>query len=331
MNRSTPLRPMKRILIAYDGSSSADTAIDELSLAGLPQELDAIVLTVAEVWQPPDPAPQDVQSIERLPLAVRRAHEAAWHAVATDCRAQAERAATRLQSHFPKWRIKALAAGDSPARGILKQAEECQADLIVVGSHGRSVMQQFFLGSVSHKVANEARCSVRIARRRGPSTHPHPRILLAVDGSPDSDTVVHAVVSRGWPQAQFHLVTVIDSRLKTAAALPSHWAKEWIQQHDADAGEWVCRAVERLAVPLREAKLDLGTHIFDGDPKHLLLQHADQWKADCIFLGAHGLEHGESRPLGSLASAVATRARCSIEIVRETCAERTAEGSLETV
>jgi len=308
---------MKRILIAYDSSTCADAAIDDLSLAGLPTELDAIVITVAEVWTPPEAGKLDTPDQDRLPLAVRRAREAAWHAVETDCRAQAERAATRLRSHFPRWKVEPVALGDSPASGILNKAGEWHADLIVVGSHGRSVIERFFLGSVSQKVANEARCSVRIARPRPISTHSNPRVIVAVDGSRDSESAVQAVMARHWPpQTQFQLVTVVDSRLKTAAALPTHWARDWINQHDADAGEWVCRAVERLAAPMREAKLDLETHIFDGEPKDLLLQHAEDWKADCIFLGAHGLEHGEHRPLGSLASAVATRAHCSVEIVR---------------
>ena len=176
---------MKRILIAYDNSGCADAAIDELSLAGLPPELDATVITVAEVWLPPEAGPRDAEAHDRLPLAVRRAREAAWHAVETDCRARAERAATRLRAHFPKWNTEALAVGDSPVRGILKKAGEWRADLIVVGSHGRSAMERFFLGSVSQKIANEARCSVRIARPRHLSTHPHPRIIVAVDGSPD--------------------------------------------------------------------------------------------------------------------------------------------------
>ena len=93
---------MKRILIAYDGSGVADAAIGELSRAGLPSELEALVITVAEVWLPPEDGKRDAEAHDRLPLAVRRAREAAWHAVETDCRALAERAATRLRAHFPK-------------------------------------------------------------------------------------------------------------------------------------------------------------------------------------------------------------------------------------
>jgi hypothetical protein len=44
-----------KLLIAYDGSESADKGIDDLSRAGLPSEADALVVSVAEVWLPPPP------------------------------------------------------------------------------------------------------------------------------------------------------------------------------------------------------------------------------------------------------------------------------------
>ena len=42
-----------KILIAYDGSESADKGIDDLSRARLPIEADVVVVSVAEVWLPP--------------------------------------------------------------------------------------------------------------------------------------------------------------------------------------------------------------------------------------------------------------------------------------
>ena len=46
---------MKRmkILIAYDGSSHADAALDDLRRAGLPQEAEALVISAADVWMWP--------------------------------------------------------------------------------------------------------------------------------------------------------------------------------------------------------------------------------------------------------------------------------------
>ena len=42
-----------RVLIAYDGSKSAEAAIDDLVVAGLPSTGTAMVVSVAEVWLPP--------------------------------------------------------------------------------------------------------------------------------------------------------------------------------------------------------------------------------------------------------------------------------------
>jgi len=47
---------------------------------------------------------------------------------------------------------------------IIDFAAEWGADLIVVGSHGRSAIQRFLLGSVAEFVARHAKCSVEIVR-----------------------------------------------------------------------------------------------------------------------------------------------------------------------
>jgi hypothetical protein len=43
---------MMKILIAYDGSSCADSALEDLRRAGLPRQSEAIVLSVAKLWSP---------------------------------------------------------------------------------------------------------------------------------------------------------------------------------------------------------------------------------------------------------------------------------------
>src|SRR5690606_35581296 len=106
--------------------------------------------------------------------------------------------ADKLQALFPGWKVTAAGRPDSPAWGILAEARHWQADLIVVGSHGRSMLQRFFLGSVSQKVVAEASCSVRIFRpheRHGSA----PRILIATDGSSDSRAAIEEALRRAWP------------------------------------------------------------------------------------------------------------------------------------
>ena len=52
----------------------------------------------------------------------------------------------------------------APARVIVDEAKDWNADLIIVGSHGRSFWGRLTLGSVSDAVIHHAPCSVLIAR-----------------------------------------------------------------------------------------------------------------------------------------------------------------------
>lgn len=56
-------------------------------------------------------------------------------------------------------------AKDTPSRAILAAADSWEADLIVMGSHGRRGFDRIVLGSVSESVAMHARCSVEVVRK----------------------------------------------------------------------------------------------------------------------------------------------------------------------
>jgi len=74
---------------------------------------------------------------------------------------------TALSEQFKEEQIEVEIRTGGPVEEILKAAEEWQADMIVVGSHGRRGFARLLLGSVSGAVSAHARCSVLIARRRG--------------------------------------------------------------------------------------------------------------------------------------------------------------------
>lgn len=70
-----------------------------------------------------------------------------------------------------------------PAEAILQTAEEEHVDLIVVGSHGRTGLQRFLLGSVSNQVVGHSPVSVLVARAPKPAKgaeHVEPPVQKAV-------------------------------------------------------------------------------------------------------------------------------------------------------
>src|SRR5687767_13671769 len=143
---------MMRILIGYDGSASAEAALPELRRAGLPREAEALVVSVADVMMMSSPSNYEV--VDRA-LTSRRVASGIMQAQAQTARALKEakefaaKAADRVRSYFPDWEVNAETPAGTPSWELIKRADEWKADLIVVGSHGRSALGRLILGSVS--------------------------------------------------------------------------------------------------------------------------------------------------------------------------------------
>src|SRR5688500_14522677 len=310
-----------KILIAYDGSDCADAALDDLTHAGLPEKCEAMVMTVAEAWLPPPP-PSAFEIVEMArssssPLDLHRKY-ASGHKAVQEAGAMASRAALRIASNFPKWKISHEASWGSPTWELFSKAEDFGADLIVVGSQGRSALGRLFLGSVSQWLLNEARCSVRVARGKLEERELPVRLLVGIDGSRHSKAALRHVAARNWPVLSEARVVHVDQPLevKTVAQLVTP-IKDAVAEVNAAERKRLERMTKTAAKKLEMSGLQTTTKVLTGDPKRVLAHVAEEWRADCIFLGATGVSNRLGRfLLGSVAGAVAARANCSVEIVR---------------
>lgn len=300
---------MMKILIAYDGSVDADGALHDLVLAGLPAEADARVISFAMPMLPYGPETW-VPGV--LPAEYARVADE----VVKDTRLVAERAAAYLCEHFPHWKVKAESGLGSPAEGILAKAEAWKPDLLVVGSHGRTALGRLLLGSVSLNVLHHAPATVRITRPRLRSKEGPPRIVVAVDGSRGSDAVVSAVVARDWPRrTEARVVGVFENRGDSIAVLDK--SRQGSQREISKLRKaWIEKRMEAAAKRLAAAGLDVTQVLLSGDPRDALVLEAKAWAADCIHIGSRGLGALGRFLLGSVSSAVASHASCSVEVDR---------------
>src|SRR5688500_2406548 len=134
-----------KVIIAYDGSACANAALDDLARAGLPSSGRAVVLSAGRTWPlfSEIPPPHSVMDQE---LAAARKTAAG--------------AAERAHAQLPAWEVRSEGVLESPQWAIIQKADDWQADLIVLGSHGRSAVGRALFGSVSHSVLTHAKCSV---------------------------------------------------------------------------------------------------------------------------------------------------------------------------
>jgi nucleotide-binding universal stress UspA family protein len=310
-----------KILIAYDGSLCADDAIEDLQRAGLPNDVEAVVLSVADLWFLPNDGPVTPAPV-RLSTIMGEARATATYMMEA-AKARAERACSRLRTLFPSWQVSAKSIADSPAWAIVLEAESWKADLIVVGSHGHSALGRWILGSVSQTVLAQAPCSVRIGRGR-PTTPNRPlRILVGIDGSLESEMAVRTVAARVWPAGtDIRLMMVLEPSILSAMSDSSPATEQSsVPENEAEGAEGGINEMldSHLAIfHQKSSELCVSTMLMAGDPKHVLLEGAERWGADCIVIGSRGLNRWERLLLGSVSTAVATRAHCPVEVVRAT-------------
>jgi nucleotide-binding universal stress UspA family protein len=312
-----------KILIAYDGSECSEAALDDLVRAGLPNKGQAVLVSVAEVWLPPtngasfngnlatklDPATEEL---------VLRHREKGKKAV-VEAETLARHAQERLKRILPNWKIETYATYGSPAWEILGKAETFLPDLIVVGSHGRGTVGRMLLGSISQKVLNEARCSVRIARGKIEVDQSPERILIGFDGSDGARVAVESVATRNWsPEAEIRLLVVTDPIVPTAIGRFVPPIVQWAETEMQVEQEWIMKIAESAVGILHDANLNATVRIQTGAAKYVLVEEASNWGADVIFVGANMFGGRLDRfLLGSTSSAVATRAGCSVEVVKK--------------
>jgi nucleotide-binding universal stress UspA family protein len=310
-----------KILIGYDGSEVADAALDDLQRAGLPETAEAIVISVAEVWLPPQPENKTVaefrQELEHNPLFHKTYHRAINCIQSAE--KFAERARQRLQTNFPQWKVTSEATYGSPAWEIIMRADAFEPDLIITGAHGRSAFETLIMGSISQKVLTEANCSVRVARGKIEVDDAPVRIVVGFDGSPGAEAAVESLSLRRWKQpCEVRLITATDSLLPTADGhyFPSLPNKN--DQIDLATAPTVERLAEKMIEKLNSCGFLTSFHLEIGNPKKILLTEAENWSADCIFVGANAFGSRIERFLiGSVSSAIAARAHCSVEVVRK--------------
>lgn len=273
------------------------------------------MISVAEVWLPPPPAgmtmKQYTQDLQSHPQPFKAWQEHA--AEVAEAEALAGSAANRLQAMFPKWKVSSEGTYGSPGWEVLDSAAQRKADLIVVGSHGRSALGRLWMGSISQKVLTEAECSVRVARGKV-EVDPSPvRIVIGYDGTIGSGAAVESVASRVWPAgSEVKLVSVCD--------IPHAWGVDppspSVNLITRERG-WMLSLTTDAIIRLRGVGLKVECVSEEGNPKSVLVEVAQEWGADCIFVGANRFGSRLERfLLGSVSAAVAARAHCSVEAVR---------------
>jgi nucleotide-binding universal stress UspA family protein len=196
------------------------------------------------------------------------------------------------------------------AATICAQAQDLQADLIVMSSSGRSGVAALALGSVAQEVARLATIPTVILRveeafRTDHDMHQPFTVLAALDGSLRAEAVLPVVVA---------IARAMHGTVRLHHVLPESDDPQE-DQVLRDAAERYLQAVQqrlqRQGVP---AEISLSR----GDPAQQIVQkaHAERRTCDLVAIATHGRSGIDRLLLGSVAEKVLHEAHCPLLILR---------------
>lgn len=278
-----------RLLICFDGTENSSAIIEDLRNAGLGENCEAVVMTVAEGFDDAN----EMASASNI----------------------AQAAVSSLTSEFPSWKVETRIAEGSAGREIVIAAEELKADLIVVGEPALNPdRQHIFLGQTTSIVVNEAPCSVRVARKTPSLAN---TMIVGFDGSAASVAAIEDVAGREWPtETSIKLVVVADSFLLDMVGRFAPQINNSVVETKF-VSQWAETLAGTSIRKLRANGVTVNVEVLSGRPQTALAAAAKQFGANCIFVGPHNVPNSFARfVVGSVSAGVAKHADCSVEIVR---------------
>jgi nucleotide-binding universal stress UspA family protein len=216
--------------------------------------------------------------------------------------------------------IEAVVREGNTATEILDQATKMSADLLVIGTHGRSGFERLVLGSVTEKVLRKARCPVLTVPRRLPDAVPSgpvlfKRILCAVDFSESSMHALNYALSLAQEaDGCLTVVHVLGAEFVGQVGLgEEHLSLAALQrQHEAEARKLLDKAVPDSTA----AYCTADTMLLRGKPWREILRIAADRQAELIVMGVQGRGAADLMFFGSTTQHVVREATCPVLTLR---------------
>jgi len=147
---------MMKILVAYDASPDAESAVDEVAGRPWPKGTEVRLVTVVE--PPLGTPPPNFEFYGPMIVGVE-------NSLREDAHARIKKALVKFQARSDLATSCEVREGAAKS-SLLEAIRDWGADLVVVGSHGRTRFERFLIGSVSHALVTHAPCSVEVVRIR---------------------------------------------------------------------------------------------------------------------------------------------------------------------
>ena len=204
---------------------------------------------------------------------------------------------------------------------IARQVEATQADMLVMGTHGRSGFQRALLGSVTEKVIRNVKCPALIVPPRAPDIAPDTpvqfhRILCPTDFLESSlKSLEYAISVAEETDAQLTLLHVVEMLAALGGQEPLVADDQFARLRLATIAD-ARRRLNDLIPDDARAYCTIDAVVVEGRAYKQILCHAKESRADLIVMGVHGRGAIDLLLFGSTVQHVLRASTCPVLIVR---------------
>ncbi|WP_186526183.1 universal stress protein [Leekyejoonella antrihumi] len=216
------------------------------------------------------------------------------------------RARNRIQLRDRMIQVSTGLTGSYPAAAMVRAS--ALASMVVVGSHGDSLLHISSIGETAHQIAGHAACPVAVVRTDLNLENEYRRILVGVDRSELSGKAL------GWAFSQAERIN--------AEVLAIHaWQPRDAQDPGLGSAEWpsyadACREMIESKIADQRAQhpgVKVMTEVFQGNPTRALV--TESHASDLVVLGARGDGGFDGLHLGRVARDALSHSTCPVVVM----------------
>lgn len=294
----------KKVLVAIDGSEISQLALQEA--VRLTSMLEATLCIVHGIDAVTTNAYKRTDQDEFLAPNIQTGHELL------------ERAASSPREAGLQWEQRLLEV-DTMGRSrlsevIVREADDWEADLIVVGTHGRRGMSHLLLGSVAEDIVRITSKPVLVvpdkaAQLVAGSGQTYTNLMVAVDGTETSAPALHEAIQ---------LAQDLNLRLRVVYAVADENGDGAATGNGGATAGNILEAAEATA---REAGVEAQTSLLASTRQasaiaEAVAEDASAWPAHLVVLATHGRQGLDRLRMGSVAEAILRVSPAPVLLVR---------------
>ena len=213
-----------------------------------------------------------------------------------------------------------FAVGEA-APTIAQVAEDTEADLIIMGSHGRSALKGLLLGSVTNAVLALSNKPVLILRNKPAPANDSLKVGVAIDGSKYGEAAVQYILKNHdlfGDNAEFHLINVVSDY--SGVVMPDMAGMALPTLNESEVRSMQKEAFEEAVGPIRggfdKAAYATKEICLVGNPGDEIAAYAKKEGLDLIVMGTRGYGAFKAAVLGSTATRIAAISETPLLVIQ---------------